>query len=152
MEISLAALPPPPLQPAFHSDPEASKAGSLSNRNQHVCFVMLVMFNGSGGILSVSSGAEKGAPGRGHLISLSGTATFPSSPRQPQRHCQRQRPGGGCARTSTSFWGPAPLVLFSLGIENANDLCPGLLPPGPPPFIFSFIPACLCGVGLKGAG
>ena len=30
MEISLAALPPPPLQRAFHSDPEASKAGSLS--------------------------------------------------------------------------------------------------------------------------
>ena len=30
MEISLAALPPPPLQRAFHSDPEASQAGSLS--------------------------------------------------------------------------------------------------------------------------
>ena len=30
LEISLAALPPPPLQRAFHSDPEASKAGSLS--------------------------------------------------------------------------------------------------------------------------
>ena len=30
MELSLAALPPPPLQRAFHSDPEASKAGSLS--------------------------------------------------------------------------------------------------------------------------
>ena len=27
-----------------------------------------------------------------------------------------------------------------------------LLPPGPPPFISSFIPACLFGVGLKGAG
>ena len=27
---SLAALPPPPLQRAFHSDPEASQAGSLS--------------------------------------------------------------------------------------------------------------------------
>ena len=27
-----------------------------------------------------------------------------------------------------------------------------LLPPGPPPFIFSFIPACLFGVGLKGVG
>ena len=27
-----------------------------------------------------------------------------------------------------------------------------LLPPGPPPFIFSPIPACLFGVGLKGAG
>ena len=26
------------------------------------------------------------------------------------------------------------------------------LPPGPPPFIFSFIQACLFGVGLKGAG
>ena len=30
MEISLAALPLPPLQRAFHSDPEASQAGSLS--------------------------------------------------------------------------------------------------------------------------
>ena len=30
LESSLAALPPPPHQRAFHSDPEASKAGSLS--------------------------------------------------------------------------------------------------------------------------
>jgi len=32
--------------------------------------------------------------------------------------------GGGCARTSTSFWGPAPLVLFSLGIEKTDEFKP----------------------------
>ena len=61
--------------------------------------------------------------------------------------------GGGRARRSTSLLGTEmPGVLFSLGIEDANDFCPSLLPPGPPPFIFSPIPACLFGVGLKGAG
>ena len=43
-------------------------------------------------------------------------------------------------------------MLFFLELDNANGLCPGLLPPGPPSFIFSFIPACLFGVGLKGVG
>ena len=46
-------------------------------------------------------------------------------------------------------WTFCALILRS---ENANDLCPGLLPPGYPLFIFGFIPACLSGVGLKGAG
>ena len=59
---------------------------------------------------------------------------------------------GGCVREQTSLWRPAPLALLQPGIEDANDLCPGLLPPGPPLFIFGFIPACLSGVGLKGAG
>ena len=59
---------------------------------------------------------------------------------------------GGCVREQTSFWRPAPLAPLQPGIEDANDFCPSLLPPGPPPFIFSPIPACLFGVGLKGAG
>ena len=37
------------------------------------------------------------------------------------------------------------------GIEDANDLCPSLLPPGPPPFISSFIPASVWR-GTEGGG
>ena len=32
--------------------------------------------------------------------------------------------GGGCARKSTSFWGPTPLVLLSLGIEKTDKFKP----------------------------
>jgi len=61
--------------------------------------------------------------------------------------------GGGRARRPTSLLGTEmPGVPSQPGIEDANDLCPSLLPPGPPLFIFGFIPACLSGVGLKGAG
>ena len=32
--------------------------------------------------------------------------------------------GGGRARTPTSFWGPAPLALLSLGIEKTDEFKP----------------------------
>ena len=60
--------------------------------------------------------------------------------------------GEGTRRPASFLGTEMPGVFPQPGIENANDLCPGLLPPGPPPFISSFIPACLFGVGLKGAG
>ena len=44
-----------------------------------------------------------------------------------------------------------PGVLFSLGIEKTDKFKTYYLP-APRPFIFSPIPACLFGVGLKGAG
>ena len=49
----------------------------------------------------------------------------------------------------TPFWGPVLFVLSFLGSRRPTWY---LLAPGPPPFIFSFIPAYLFGVGLKGAG
>ena len=79
-----------------------------------------------------------------------GSATPPRANRNATANASAW--GGGRARTPTSFWGPAPLAPLQPGIEDANDLCPSLLPPGPPLFIFGFIPACLSGVGLKGAG
>ena len=43
-------------------------------------------------------GGEKGTPGRGHLISLSGAATFPPPPAsQHKRHRQTPQLGGGCS-------------------------------------------------------
>ena len=51
--------------------------------------------------------------------------TFLLPTNQPQRHCQRQRPGGGGAPGSRPlFWGPTTLVLLSLGIEEADKFKP----------------------------
>ena len=59
----------------------------------------------------------------GQLISREAQASLLPQ-QQPQCHCHRQRLGGGRARTPTSFWGPAPLALFTLGIEEADKFKP----------------------------
>ena len=51
--------------------------------------------------------------------------------------------GGGCARTSTSFWGPAPLVLFSLGIEKTDKFTTYYLPAPRPSSSALFQRVCL---------
>ena len=70
---------------------------------------------------------------------------------QPQPHCQRQRPGGGVRQEVDLFFGDRHLLCSFLW-GSRRPTSSNLLPPGPPPFIFSPIPACLFGVGLKGAG
>ena len=53
------------------------------------------------------------------------------------------RGGGGRTDPETGF-----LCSFPWGSRRPTSS--NLQPPGPPPFISSFIPACLSGVGLKG--
>ena len=92
-------------------------------------------------------------PGGGQLISLSGVPTFPTPPKAANRNAPANASawGGGGARKSTSFWGPKCLSCSFLW-GSRRPTSSNLLPPGPPLFIFSPIPACLFGVGLKGAG
>jgi hypothetical protein len=54
-----------------------------------------------------------------------------------------------CSPSQSVPFARTPLVPPPTSVQR---LCPFLLVPGPPPFVFSFIPACLFGVGLKGAG
>ena len=58
--------------------------------------------------------------------------------------------GGGAPGRRPLFGDRRLLCSFPWGSRRPTSS--NLLPPGPPLFIFGFIPACLSGVGLKGAG
>ena len=73
-------------------------------------------------------------------------------PSQPQHHHQCQRPRGGGGRQEVGLFFGNRHLLCSFLCGSRRPTSSNLLPPGPPPFISSFIPACLFGVGLKGAG
>ena len=59
--------------------------------------------------------------------------------------------GVGVRQEVDLFFGDRHLLCSSLW-GSRRPTSSNLLPPGPPLFIFGFIPACLPGVGLKGAG
>ena len=75
-------------------------------------------------------------------------STPPTPPPASTNTTARRRSFGG----GPELFRKRAFCALSPGLVNVNDLCPSLLPRGLPPFIFSFIPACLSGVELKGAG
>ena len=97
-------------------------------------------------------GCLEGAWGRSSDLSFR-SPHIPNPPKsnKPQRHCQRLRLEGGVRQEVDLFFGDRHLLCSSFW-GSRRPTSSNLLAPGPPPFISSFIPACLFGVGLKGAG
>ena len=60
------------------------------------------------------------------MPALTGVASPSRTPQPPNRNATANANawGGGRARTPASFWGPAPLVLLSLGIEKTDKFKP----------------------------
>ena len=81
----------------------------------------------------------------GKVPAITGVASPSRTPQPPNRNAtaNANARGGGCARTSTSFWGPAPLVLFSLGIEKTDKFKPYYLPAPRPSSSVLFQRVCL---------
>ena len=112
---------------------------------------------GSEDAKSATKGREGGAgdtwtPGEMALSSLlKGLHQLPVIPQPTATPPPPPAPGGGGALGSRLLFGDRHLSRSS-NKGSRRPTSSNLLPPGPPPFIFGFIPACLSGVGLKGAG